>query len=182
MKARELKKHLGTTRVIHAKENLICVASPYIHNLVALNVDTGDLTYALSGSRKDAELEEISQGLESLTKEQREYYWDGADDIENPITLYYVDDKGVVKTVITDSLDFPNVTNDGVLIYSNTHFKTKKELLDYAIRDTELAIKWLNTCSSEKYNAWMESQAILSETNKKLANLELALIDVTTSE
>lgn len=179
MKARELQKHLGTTRTIHAEENLICVASLYVHNLVTLNVETGYLAYALGGRPKDAELDKICQGLESLSKEQREYYWNGADDIKKLVTLYYADDEGNLKTTITDSLDFPSVTDDGVLIYTNTHFKTKKELLDYAIRDTELAIKWLNVCVSEKYNAWMESRDILSEKNEKLANLEVALSEVT---
>lgn len=178
MKARELQKHLGTIRAIHAKENLICVASSYIHNLVALNVENGNLAYALGGRPKDAELEKICQGLESLTKEQREYYWYGLDDIKNPITLYYADDEGNVKTAITDSLDFPNVTDDGVLIYSNTHFESEKELLDYEINNAKLAIKWLNQSVSEKYKAWIESRKLLSDHKYKIYKLELSLIEV----
>lgn len=177
MKARELKKHLGTTRTIHAKDNLICVASLYVHNLVTLNVETGYLAYALGGRPKDVELEKIYQGLKSLTKEQREYYWDGADDIENPITIHYADDEGNLKTTITDSLDFPSVTDDGVLIYTNTHFKTKKELLDYEINNTKLDIDWLYGNVSEKYKAWTESRKLLSDHKRKLCKLELSLID-----
>lgn len=175
MKARELQKHLGTPRAIHAKEGLICVASAYVNNLVSLDVETGHLSYALGGRPKDAELEKICQGLESLTKDQREYYWNGADKIDNPITLYYADDKGDVRTAITDRLDFPNVTDDGVLIYSNTHFDTKEKLLRYEVNNTGLGIKWLEESVSEKYRAWKDSQKMLSEHTEKLANLELAL-------
>lgn len=178
MKARELQKYLGTPRAVHAKEGFICIASAYINNLVSLNVETGHLSYALGGRPKDTELEKICQGLESLTKEQRNYYWDGADDIKNPITLYYADDKGDIKTAITDSLDFPNVTDDGVLIYSNTHFESEKELLDYEIDNAKLAIKWLNKSVSEKYKAWMESRKLLSDHKYKIYKLELSLIEV----
>lgn len=178
MKARELQKYLGTARTFHAKDGLICVASAYINNLVALNVETGHLSYALGGRPKDVELESICQGLESLTKEQRDYYWSGADEINEPITLYYADDNGDVKTAITDSLRFPNVTDDGVLIYSNTHFESEKELLDYEIDNAKLAIKWLNQSVSENYKAWMESRKLLSDHKYKIYRLELSLIEV----
>ncbi|AEO00984.1 hypothetical phage protein [Psychrobacter phage Psymv2] len=178
MKARELQIYLGTARTVHARDGLICVASAYIHNLVSLNVETGHLSYALGGRPKDVELEKICQGLESLTKEQREYYWNGSDDIKNPIALYYADDRGNVKTAITDSLDFPNVTDDGLLIYSNTHFESEKELLDYEINNAKLAIKWLNQSVSEKYKAWMESRKLLSDHKYKVYKLELSLIEV----
>ena len=181
MKSRELQKKLGTDRAIHAKDNLICVASAYVHNLVTLNVETGKLSYALGDKPKNAELEAIYQGLESLTKEQREYYWNGADEIDNPITLYYADDKGDVRTAITDSLDSPNVTDDGVLIYSNTHFDTKEKLLRYEANNTSLGIKWLEESVTEKHKAWKDSQKMLSEHTEKLANLELALSEVTTN-
>lgn len=179
MKARELQKYLGTPRAIHANEGLICVASAYVNNLVSLNVETGNLSYALGGRPKDVELEKICQGLESLTKEQREYYWNGSDEINEPITLYYANDKGEVKTAITDSLDFPSVTDDGVLIYSNTHFESERELLDYEINNTKLGIDWLYGSVSEKYEAWRESQRLLSDHKHKLYKLELSLIEVT---
>lgn len=178
MKARELQKHLGTVRSIHAKDGLICVASAYVHNLVILNVETGNLSYALGGRPNNAELEKICQGLESLTKQQREYYWNGADNIEKPITLYYTNDEGAVKTAITDSLDFPNVTDDGVLIYSNTHFETKEELLRYEVDNTRLGIKWLEASVVEKHKAWKESQEMLSRHSQKLWNLEATLSEV----
>lgn len=179
MKARELQKYLGTPRAIHAKEGLICVASAYINNLVSLDVETGHLSYALGGRPKDVELEKICQGLESLTKEQREYYWSGSDEINEPVTLYYANDKGEIKTAITDSLDFPSITDDGVLIYSNTHFESERELLDYEINNTKLGIDWLYGNVSEKYEAWRESQRLLSDHKHKLYKLELSLIEVT---
>lgn len=182
MKARELQDYLGTARAVHAKNGHICVASAYINNLVALNVETGNLSYALGGRPKDTELEKICQRLESLTKEQRNYYWNGADEINEPITLYYVDDNGDVKTAITDSLDFPNVTDDGVLIYSNTHFESEKELLDYEINSTQLAIKWLHKSRAEKYKAWEDSHKMLKEHKSKLCKLELSLIEVIENE
>ena len=178
MKARELQKYLGTARTFHAKDGLICVASAYISQLVSLNVETGHLSYALGGRPKDVELEAICQGLESLTKEQRDYYWKGSDEINEPITLYYADDNGDVKTAITDRLDFPNVTDDGVLIYSNTHFESERRLLDYEINNTKLSIDWLYGNVSEKYNAWTESRKLLSDHKRKLCKLELSLIEV----
>lgn len=174
MKARELQKRLGTTRTIHARDNLICVASAYVHDLVSLNVETGNLSYKFGGIPKDEELNQIYQGLQFLNAEERSYFWEGVDTIEEPITLYYADNDGVIKTAITDSLDFPSITDDGVLIYENTHFKSKKELLDYEINNTQLGIKWLYKNRAEKYKAWEDSNKMLKEHTSKLCTLETA--------
>lgn len=175
MKSRELQKRLNTTRIIHAKDNLICLASLYVHNLLTLNVDTGYVSYALGDGSKDPELMRLMDGLESLTKEEIKYYWNGADSIENPITVYYVDDKGDVHTAITDSLTFPSVTDDGILMYENTHFETKLAALNYEVRNTESGVNYLTDNVAEKYNAWIAAQKTLSDHSAKLLNLQTQL-------
>lgn len=175
MKSRALQKHLKTDRTIHAKNNLICLSSLYIYDLLSLNVDTGYVSYALGDKTNNAELLSLKAGLESLTKEEREYYWNGSDDIENPITVYYVDDKGDVHTAITDSLTFPSVTDDGILMYENTHFETKLAALNYEVRNTENGVNYLTDNVAEKYNAWIEAQKMLSDHSAKLLNLQTQL-------
>lgn len=174
MKARALQKHLGTNRCVHAANGCIYVASMHCHDLFGLNVETGALTYALGHQppHSDLELQKLMHALTSLTKAEREYYWNGADDIENPITLYSIDEDGNVHATTTDSLIFPSVTNDGVLIYKNTHFETKKMLLNHALSDTSFELDYHKNSLIEQRKSLETTEIMIAKRNEKLENLK----------
>lgn len=174
MRARELQRHLNTDRVIHAGNDYIYIASHYCHNLISFDINTGDIRYALGGSRP-AEIQALINGLEALTMDQIQYYWHGVDEIENPIKIYYADDNGDIQEALTDSLDYPSVTHDGVMIYDNTHFKTLKETFDHAINDTNLAIDWMATDLEFKTAALEKAGELLFGQKGKLKKLESSL-------
>ncbi len=178
MKARELQKLLETDRTIHFVNGCICIASLYCHNLISLDVNNFKVNYALSPRSSDDEIRKLTNGLQSLTQSEIEYYSSGADEIDNPITLFYCTDDGDIKTAITDSLDFPSVTDDGVLIYSNTHFKTIKEMLIYEIQNIESAIKFANEHLIERREELNNTQLRLDSYNAKLAKLSQAVSEV----
>lgn len=180
MKARELQKHLGTDRCVHMKNGCIYVASFLCHELFELNVETGAVTYALAKqpANSDTELQNLMGALESLTATEREYYWNGVDDIENPITLYYIDDNGNVQTTTTDSLEFPSVTIDGVLIYENAHFKTKKEALESALSNTDAELYYREKSLIDQRQELAKNEARIAECHDKLGKIKAAISDL----
>lgn len=175
MKSRELQKKLGTDRAIHAKDSRICIASMHCHNLISVDVVTGDTKYALGGTPSNEEIKELMDKVAALTKEEREYYWQGADDIENPITVYSVDEDGSLVVSTTDSLEFPSVTHDGILIYSNTHFKTAKEAITNAIGYHAAALVFYNQDLINAKRQVIESESNIEKHNGIMESLKQQL-------
>ena len=147
MKARKLKQLLNNTEyIISNHKEYIAIGSGMCHNLISVDKETLKVKYALDfrGIGRDnllglmfTELAFIWDKLHELI-ESREIIdiIDGKDVIENPLPVFTVCDGRLIESV-TDSYDWPSVDNNGVLIYENTHFKTKKEALEYGVKDNE---------------------------------------------
>lgn len=151
MKARKLKQLLNNTRyIISNNRDYIAIGSGMCHNLISVNKETLELKYALDykGNGRDsligshnAELIFIWDKLHELiqTGEILDII-NGRDIIENPLPIFTVRDGRLIESV-TDAYDWPNVDDNGELMYDNTHFKTKKEALEYGIKDNEAGVK-----------------------------------------
>ena len=178
MKARELQELLETDRTIHFSNGCICIASLYCHNLISLDTNTFKVSYALGGRPTDAEVRKLVNDLQSLKQSEIEYYLNGYDEIKDPITVYYCNEDGEIKTTITDSLDFPSITHDGVLIYANTHFKSKDAMLGYEIKNTKATIDFYRTSLDTKRREIDETYALLAGQESKLLKLNYATREV----
>ena len=73
----------------------------------------------------------------------------GKDYIENPLDVFAVIDGELVESV-TDNYGYPNVDDNGVIMYENTHFKTKQEAIKAGIKDNQCGIKYMLEIVSEK--------------------------------
>jgi hypothetical protein len=134
--------------------------------------------YALGGTPSNKEVKELMGKVTALTKEEREYYWQGADDIENPITVYSVDEDGSLVVSTTDSLEFPSVAYDGILIYSNTHFETAKEAITYAIQNNEAALVFLHQDLINAKERVVKNENNIEQHNTTLESLKNQLEDL----
>lgn len=142
MKARLLKKILNDTGyAITNHEPYIAIGSPYVHNLISVDKKTFEVKYALDTFRegrkaiKNPELEFIWDKLHELNENgQMKDIVEGQDEIENPVTIYTIDDGKLIET-FTDKFGFPNITVNGDRMYTNTHFKTKEEAIENGIKD-----------------------------------------------
>lgn len=148
MKSRALQAILETKRTIANFGDYIGIGSAYIHDLISLNKTTLHLKYALGFPNKsnppdDKELRGIWDKLISLIESgEISSYITGHDEIpeESRIKVYYEHNGEIVESY-SDVLGWPNTTFDGVLMYNNTHFKTKKEALARAIKDSKYSVK-----------------------------------------
>lgn len=136
MKARALQKHLSTERTVHATDTHICVASGCIPDLISLNKATLKLKYAMDtfhegrAGLKSDELRTIWDALQALVETGDIHnYLNGDDEITAPIPVFY-ENNGVIVEAITDFIGWPNITNEGILMYENTFFSTREGAIE----------------------------------------------------
>jgi hypothetical protein len=151
MKARKLRQLLNNTGyIISNNEKYIAVGSPLCHDLIRVDKETLKIKYAIDPfyeGRKCLEGKTNSKGENELL-----FIWDklqeliasgeikdiinGKDVIENPLPVFTVDN-GVLVESVTDKYGWPNTDDNGVCMYENTHFKTKKQAIEYGISEYE---------------------------------------------
>jgi hypothetical protein len=151
MKASKLSQLLGNPGyIISHNHDCICVGSAYARDLISVDKKTLKVKYALDAFHK---------GRESLGNETLVEIWDtlhrlietgeiqdiieGKDIIENPLPVFTVFCGKLVESV-TDEYGWPNVDDNGILMYNNTYFPTKKEAVDYGIEELSCQIEQLD--------------------------------------
>lgn len=153
MKARLLRKWLNDTGYhvcLSDCETKICIGSAYMSSIFELNIKSLKLISKLEpdGIYKGNNLEfhfiwnKLLQLIESGEIQQ---VLNGDDEIENGIPVFTIM-YGRLFESVTDKFptqsEFMNcVTKEGFTIHFNTWFRTKKEAIDYGIKDCMLGIQ-----------------------------------------
>lgn len=152
MKARLLKKILNDTRyAVSNHKEYIAIGSPLCHDLISVNKETLKVRYALDTFREGRKC------LEGKSKEELIFIWDklheliengqihdiinGKDIIENPLPVFTVTDGKLVES-ITDKYGYPNVDDNGICMYENTHFPTAEQAIEYGIKEYKAGEKF----------------------------------------
>jgi hypothetical protein len=148
MKARKLREILNNINfTLSNDDDCICVGGAYCHDVISVNKKTLEVKYILDTSHegrkaiKNKDHLFIWDTLHRLieTEEIREII-DGKDVIENPLPVFTVNGGKLVESV-TDKYGWPNTDDDGILMYNNTHFPTKKRALKYGIEELSASIE-----------------------------------------
>lgn len=148
MKARLLKKLLNnTTYIVHYTDSKICVGGRLCHELLHVEKATFKVRYKLDTfhegrkSLNNEKLLEIWDKLHELIENgQLNDIMDGKDELENPLPVFSVKNGEVIKS-LTDAYGYPNITDDGILMYENTHFPTEKQALENAIEEYKAGVR-----------------------------------------
>lgn len=149
MKARLLKKLLNNTNyTISNQEDYIAVGTGLCHKLFNVNKKDMTIRYALdtfgqgrkcfekkSPDETDLKLLFIWDKLHELVDagKMREII-NGKDEIDNPLPVFTVDDGKLIESK-TDFYGYPNIDDDGNIMYENTHFPTKEQAIEYGISE-----------------------------------------------
>jgi uncharacterized coiled-coil protein SlyX len=179
MKARKLKELCNNISYIYAiYGDKLCIGSEYCHNLINVDINTLEVKYQLDAFR---------HGRASLRNDDLIFIWDklheliasgeihdiinGKDTIENPLPVF-IADNGVIIESITDTYDWPNVTEDGRLLYDNTSFQTRRQAVEYAIKDQTIGLKALNRILKEREKEYEDAKTFIKEMQERLKNLK----------
>lgn len=149
MKTYALKKRLKTEYSVsrdkdfQTKREKICIGSAYCHDLISLFTDNLTFRFAMDTFNKGEEyilsrgepLSVIYVELKSMVEsgEIKEYL--ECDD-NGKVPVYYEEDGNIVETYCTE-IGWPNTTNDGTLMYNNTHFSDPIKCAEYYYGDED---------------------------------------------
>lgn len=188
MKARLLKKMLNDTDyIVHFANQKICISSS-LAELITLNPVTRELKYnfAFAGYSELTASHEYMNKV--ITNVKLLTIWNklkeistndallneiafGADDIENPIPIYWFDGKEI-RLTHTDFVGWPNVTFDGVLMFDNTHFASREKCLQNALESVTYQIEHYKQSSIESLNLFKEHSIKYFESQITLQRLK----------
>ncbi len=186
MKARLLKKLLNNTGYsISNNKDYIAVGSPLCHDLISVNKETLNLKYALDTFRKGRE------SLASESKSELLFIWDtlaelirtgdiqdiiyGKDEIENPLPVFTVRDGKLVES-ITDKYGWPNTDDDGICMYDNSHFPTKKQAIQYGIKEYKAGLSMAEERVTEAEQKLKKSKESVMKYQSYINDLESLLL------
>lgn len=116
---------------------VICIGSPYVHDLIVINME-GEIVKRNDG-RNNNDLRRYMQEFDAdPEKLKRIVQTTDAFDSDKNKTVYIYDSYYCrIRTEVCQDYFYPNTTNTGELMYNNTSFKTYKDALNHALRDTE---------------------------------------------
>ncbi len=187
MRLRALNKILQTKYILHNSGGCLCIGSPFLPKIITVNAETLEIKYAFAQGWED---QRASLAREPKTENNKEllHIWDwlediiecgdirvyleGKDDIENPITVYSVEGTRIVEH-ITDALEWPNTTDDGVLMYNNTFTPNYQKAVNMAISE---ATAWIDMLKEDV--ARLQSE--LAGKTEQLAGYEAFLKELET--
>ena len=168
MKLRKLKKLLNDTGYKvqrkfgsinyyddETKHDIICIGSPYIHDIISYDVESKKFGHASSFNperEKDfPELVYLWNRMHELAESgELDEIASGNDEIFDPIPVFTFRDYKIVKTFTEkDEFGWPYIDNEGWLMYEDTAFKTEAECIDYAINEMGY---WLKMFSENLHN------------------------------
>jgi hypothetical protein len=186
MKAHTLKKMLNNTGYfVTNHRDYIAVNSPLCHNLIAVDKKTLKLSYALDAfsegrrclvDKDNKELLFIWDKLQELIGSgQIQEIIDGDDVLENAIPVFIFDN--FKKTVVEESvlaLGWPNVTNTGRMLHDNDGFPTRRQALEYGIKECR--------CSIEIYTERVEELTKTLEEKKAKLEEQRSIVEILTDE
>ena len=180
MKARLLKHILNDTKYSVSNDtDKICVGSSLCHDLISINKKTLKLRYALNQNGdirgdtydRNDELLFIWDKLQELIDSGEINAIITEDDVlENPLPVFTYSQGELIST-FTDEYGWPNTTISGEMMYNNNWFKTKREAIEYGIKEEAYCIESFKEQVRQKKKEFRERKLRLLETEQNLRNL-----------
>lgn len=128
------KEKYGIEHIVHIVENQVCIGSSFSSNLVSIDIATGQIhpSEVFPNFLNKYYPEVISSSpttiSELLTK---------PDEFKTYIPVYTFKDDLIIEKYC-ETLSYPNVTHDGVLMYENRFSVDKNIVIAWAKRNAEL--------------------------------------------
>lgn len=135
---------IGHTVIVNNKG--VCIGSPMVHDLIVINLD-GEITKRRDGSPNEdiirymKEMDADPEKLKRLVKAE--------DTFAKSIAVYTFDDGKIIEKQC-EELGWPNVTHDGEVMCENTFSIDREKVVQWAIEDASLGVKWTKEALESK--------------------------------
>lgn len=163
-----LKEKYQIRHNVQVEENMVCIGSGYIHNLLMINHATGEIkknsTFNNFGEREYPALMSAapSEIIDALA----------VDDVfQRSIPVYTYEGSQILKKYC-EEVGYPNTTHDGCMMYENTFSTDRDEVVRWAIRNAEAGISLTQSSIERLENDLASSKAMLLQCETELATLQ----------
>jgi hypothetical protein len=128
-----LKDFFQIGHQVQIKGNMVCIGSPYVHDLATVNIETGQVQ---SNRNFHGFLEKYYPKLKEATPEQILETFSTPDQFSASIPVYTYDGAEIIQK-LCEAPDYPNVTHDGCMMYENTYSVDKAKVIEWAKRNAQ---------------------------------------------
>jgi hypothetical protein len=162
-----LKEHYRIEHIVCVTEKGICIGSPYVHDLIIIGL-AGTIIKPNDG-RSNADLARyMAEMTADLDKLREVVQVKDTFDISIPVFTY---EGGNIVEKKCEDYDWPNVTHDGDLMYSNLYSRDKDIAVRWAKQNAESGIASVERRISELRTSITESEENLHQYQSELAKL-----------
>lgn len=118
----------------------ICIGSPYIHDIIVISIDRGEIARVWSHGERG----EVGRYLEEMRADPFKLaeLVAAADTFERSIPVYTYEGGEIVEKQC-EELGWPNVTHDGLVQFENTFSPDPGLVRIWAIDSAKSGIKWM---------------------------------------
>lgn len=164
---KNVKEHYEIKHYVQTTNKGICIGSGYIHDIIVIGYD-GKIKKRYDESNADLrryqnEMDADPEKLIELVNTQ--------DTFSNSVTVYTYSD-GQILEKQCETLGWPNVTHDGMIMYENTFSENREKVVEWATRNAELAVKNMTERVTEAESELLKCKNLLMTYQQQLYQLK----------
>lgn len=136
-----IKEHYRIEHAVQVRDDLICIGSPYVHDIIVISADRGEIVqrpdyYSRNGNlaRYVAEMDADPGKLAELVA--------AADVFERSVPVFTYNGGAIIEKEC-EELGWPNVTHDGLMQFDNTFSPDAGLVRTWAIASARAGIEWM---------------------------------------
>ena len=173
------KQHfeIGHIVTIDREQRVLQIGSPYIHNLVEIDISTGAVVKNGIGARDDYFLRDYYPNIAAATDAERKALIDAADAFDRSIAVFTYDRGDIIEKQCEET-GWPNVTHDGQLMYENTFSTDKAWIVARAKRNAALRAERQADHVKRCHEDLAKAQAWLFEAHDAVSKLNTDYPDI----
>lgn len=133
-----IKEHYRIVHLVLVDDGMICIGSPYIHDLMTITL-TGDLV-KLPDRTINKDLQRYQDEMLADPDRLRQLA-QAADTFDASIPVFTFEGAEILEKRC-EALHWPNVTHDGAMMYENTFFADRASAVAAAKRNCAASIKF----------------------------------------
>lgn len=168
---KNVKEHYSIGHSVQVTPDGLCIGSPYVHDIIVINVADGQIIKKYrDGSSCNADLHRYQTEFDRDPEKLRSLI--ESPDNFGPTQTVYTWEGGKILEKQCEELGWPNVTTDGQMMYENTFSTDRAQVVKWAIKDAQAAVKAYKRQAQERSDALNEAKLRLHNAHRDLENLK----------
>ncbi|AOF97475.1 hypothetical protein [Sphingobium sp. RAC03] len=139
-----VRDHYRIEHFVQVTSDGICIGSPYIHDIIVISADRGEITKRYDPGRgwsRDGLLDRYQSEMDADPFKLAELVAQ-ADGFERSIPVFTYEGGDIIEKRC-EELGYPNVTHDGCMQYENTFSPDAGLVRIWAIDSAKAGIEWM---------------------------------------